>query len=92
MIQYDMKLFHKVYREIAEELGCDAAVAMYHMFKGTQVCFPIRLLDPELVREMIAREHNGYNVKLLAKKYDYSEKTIRRIIKEKESQKRGNEK
>ncbi|MCD8391289.1 MAG: Mor transcription activator family protein [Firmicutes bacterium] len=91
MVQYDVKLFHNVYREIGEELGTDTALAVYRMFKGTQVCFPVRLFNPEKTREMIAKENNGHNVKLLAKKYGYSEKTIRRIIKEKELQKRSNE-
>lgn len=80
MSKYDMELFHKIYREISEELGIEAALTIHQMFKGTQVCFPIRFLDTQCVRGMILKEYDGKNVKMLAKKYDYSEKTIRRIL------------
>ena len=82
MSQYDINLFNKVYREISDELGIEAALTIHHMFKGTQVCFPIRFLDKSAVKEMIVKEYDGTNVSALARKYDYSEKTIRRIIKE----------
>ena len=79
--QYDINLFHKVYREISDELGIEAALVIHQMFKGTQVSFPIRFLDTKCVKEMIVKEYDGTNIKALAKKYDYSEKSIRRIIK-----------
>ncbi len=80
--EYDINLFHKVYREISEQLGIEVALQIYNMFKGTQVNFPVRFFDTKCVKEMIIREYNGKNVKILARKYDYSEKSIRRIIKE----------
>ncbi len=82
MSQYNTNLFHKVYREISEELGIEAALTIHHMFKGTQVCFPVRFLDTQCVKEMILQEYDGTNIAVLAKKYDYSEKTVRRIIKD----------
>lgn len=82
MAQYDINLFNKVYREISEELGIEAALTIHQMFKGTQVNFPVRFLDVQCVKEMIIKEYDGTNVKALAKKYDYSEKSIRRIIRE----------
>ena len=80
--EQDISLFHKVYREIGEQLGIEVALQMHDMFKGTQVNFPVRFFDIKCVKEMIIQEYNGKNVKMLARKYDYSEKTIRRIIKE----------
>lgn len=82
MSDYDKNLFHKVYREISEQLGIEAALTIHQMFKGTQVCFPVRFLDNQCVKEMIIKEYDGTNTKKLAIKYDYSEKSIRRIIKE----------
>ena len=76
------KLFHKVYREISEQLGIETALTIHQMFKGTQVNFPVRFFDTQCVKEMIIKEYDGTNVKTLAKKYDYSEKSVRRIIKE----------
>lgn len=82
MSQYDINLFHKVYREISEELGVEAALTLHQMFKGTQVNFPVRFLDSKCVKKMIIQEYNGTNIKALAKKYDYSEKSVRRMIRE----------
>lgn len=63
-------------------VGIEAALTIHQMFKGTQVCFPVRFLDNHCVKEMIIKEYDGTNTKKLAIKYDYSEKSIRRIIKE----------
>lgn len=82
MAQQNSNLLHKVYREISEELGIEAALTIHKMFRGTQVSFPVRFFDTQCVKEMIIQEYDGTNVAALAKKYDYSEKTIRRIIKE----------
>ncbi len=82
MSQYDINLFHKVYREISEELGVETALTLHQMFKGTQVNFPVRFLDSKCVKEMIIQEYNGTNIRALAKKYDYSEKSVRRMIRE----------
>ena len=82
MGEYDKNLFHKVYREISEQLGIEAALTIHQMFKGTQVNFPVRFFDTQCVKEMIIKEYDGTNAKMLARKYDYSEKSVRRIIKE----------
>ena len=71
-----------VYREIADALGLEAAESIYQMFRGQQISFPQRFFHPDRVKEQIRLEYDGSNVRELAKKYDYSEKTVRRIIKE----------
>ena len=76
------ELLNPVYREIAESLGIDTAMAIYRLFKGQQICFPVRLYSSDSIRELICHEYDGTNVRILATKYNYSEKTIRRIIKE----------
>ena len=81
MGQYDKNLLHKVYKDISEQLGIEAALTIHQMFKGTQVNFPIRFFDNDCVKEMILQEYDGTNIKMLATKYDYSETTVRRIIK-----------
>ena len=82
MGQYDKNLLHKVYKDISEQLGIEATLTIHQMFKGTQVNFPIRFFDNDCVKEMILQEYDGTNIKMLATKYDYSETTVRRIIKE----------
>lgn len=76
----DTALYNDVYREISAWLGREAAIKLYDMFKGQQISFPVRLYDPEAVRLAVLREYDGTNVAQLAKKYGYSEKTVRRML------------
>lgn len=71
-----------VYLEISNQLGEDVAKAIYELFKGQQISFPIRFYTKDTMHLKIKAEYDGSNVRLLAKKYGYSEKTIRRILKE----------
>lgn len=70
-----------VYREIADEIGIENAVAIYKLFHGTQVSFPSRLFSREHIHNAIINEYNGSNVLQLAQKYNYSERSIWRILK-----------
>lgn len=70
-----------VYREIADEIGIENAVAIYRLFHGTQVSFPSRLFSKEHIHNAIISEYNGENVLQLAQKYNYSERSIWRILK-----------
>ena len=74
-------LFNSIYEEISEEFGFDVAIKIYQIYKGMQITFPTRLFNPEYVKRQIPIEYDGTNIKQLAKKYGYSEKTIRRMIK-----------
>ena len=80
MVETNPELLNAVYKEISEKLGMDAAMEIYHMFKGQQISFPVRFFNPQQIQALIIREYNGTNIKKLAIKYSYSEKTIRRII------------
>lgn len=75
------ELYHNIYKEISEIVGTEATEQIYERFKGQQVSFPIRLYSPELVQQRVIEEYDGSNIPELAKKYDYSEKSIRRMIK-----------
>ena len=52
------------------------------MFKGQQISFPVRFFNPEKIKQLMVKEYDGSNIKVLAVKYGYSEKSVRRIIKE----------
>ena len=75
---------NEVYKEIADELGIEAALSIFRMFHGTQVSFPNHLFSKEYIRRAIHREFNGKNARQLAKKYNYSERSVWRILKEKD--------
>ena len=81
MEENDPELLNSVYREISEKLGIDTAMEIYRMFRGQQICFPTRFFYPVRIHKTIVQEYDGTNVRTLAIKYGYSEKTIRRIIK-----------
>jgi len=82
MSNNDSQLLNNVYREISEKLGMDAAMEIYQMFKGQQITFPVRFFNPSRIHKIIIQEYDGTNIRALALKYDYSEKTIRRIIRD----------
>lgn len=78
----DSDLLNAVYKEIADSLGMDTAMDIYRMFKGQQITFPVRFLNPIHARRLIIDEYDGTNIKQLATKYNYSEKTVRRIVRD----------
>lgn len=82
MAENDPELLNNVYREISEKLGMDTAMEIYRLFKGQQISFPVRFFNPVKIQQLIVKEYDGSNVRTLAIKYGYSEKTVRRIIKE----------
>ena len=73
-----------IYKDIADEIGFENAIVIYNMFKGSQVSFPCRLFSVEHIHEMICKDYTGDNIAQLAQKYNYSERTIRRILKDNE--------
>lgn len=79
----NITLFNTIYNDISEAFGIDVALHMYEHYKGLQVTFPTRLFNADYVKSQIPVEYDGTNIKQLAQKYGYSEKTVRRIIKEK---------
>lgn len=74
------ELYNTVYREISEIVGLEATLKIYLRFKGQQISFPVRLYNPKMIRQKVMKEFDGTNIHELANKYDYSEKTIRRMI------------
>ena len=77
----DLNGLNDIYREIADAIGIENTVAIYNLFHGTQVSFPSRLFSKEHIHNAIINEYNGDNVLQLAQKYNYSERSIWRILK-----------
>ena len=50
MSEYDKNLFHKLFREISEQLGIETALTIHQMFKATQVNFPVRFFVNNFVK------------------------------------------
>ena len=82
MAKKDSELLNSIYKEIADILGMDIAMDIYKMYKGQQITFPMRFFNPARIQQIIIQEYDGTNLKTLATKYNYSEKTVRRIIRD----------
>lgn len=76
----DLVGLNDVYREIADEIGFENALVIFKLFHGTQVTFPNRLFTKEHTYRSIIDEYNGKNITHLARKYNYSERNIWRIL------------
>ena len=77
----DFSGLNDVYREIADENGIENTMAIFNLFHGTQISFPNKLFSKEYTHRANRKEYNGKNVLQLAQKYNYSERTIWRIVK-----------
>ena len=81
-LKKEIEGLNEVYKEIADEIGFENALVIYRMFRGSQVSFPSRLFSKEYIHKAIITEYDGTNVSQLAQKYNYSERSIWRILKE----------
>ena len=80
-LKNDLGGLNDVYRDIADEMGIENALIIFKLFHGTQISFPNRLFTKEYTYQAIINEYNGENISQLAQKYNYSERSIWRILK-----------
>lgn len=73
-----------VYETMSEIIGFDNVVKLYKSFKGSQINFPTRLFSKEFVLQEALKSYDGTSesINLIATKYSYSERTIRKLLKE----------
>lgn len=77
----DLDGLNEIYREIADEIGIENTIRIFNLFHGTQISFPNRLFSKDHIHKAIIKEYDGKNALQLAQKYNYSERSIWRIIK-----------
>lgn len=70
------------YRDLAEILGVEAAIKIHVNCRGTQMFFPMELFSRAFIADRIVKEYNGRNTKELARKYNFTEKWVRKILKD----------
>lgn len=76
-----MNNLNGIYQDIAENFGIEIAYMIFSHYKGLQVTFPTRFLSTEYVAERIREEYDGQNIIALTRKYNYSERWIRELLK-----------
>lgn len=82
-----MEQLNGIYEELVCLVGMEMTLRIYGHFKGQQVTFPIRLLSRSYVADRIAKEYNGRNLPELSRKYGYSERWIRELLRDTSRQK-----
>lgn len=70
------------YSELATVLGIDTVLKIHAKYRGTQMFFPVELFSREFIISQIINEYDGFNIRELATKYGYTEKWIRKILKD----------
>lgn len=81
-LKAEKEYLNGTYKRIADLIGMDNAKLIFKEYRGQQITFPVEFYSKEYIYRQIIAEYDGSNLKLLATKYGYSERTIRRILKE----------
>lgn len=79
-----MEDLQEQHRMVAEVIGLDNMILLSEMFGGAAIYIPQKreLLKNHIYR-VVSEEFDGTNIKKLAAKYDVSEATVYRIVKDK---------
>jgi hypothetical protein len=70
-----------IYKDIAEIIGIEKTILLHDNFQGQQISFPKKLYTKEYIIQQVKNEDNE-NLKTMAFKYGYTERHLRRILKE----------
>ena len=85
-LEVENEFLNGIYRDLANLVGEEKARLIYEEYRGQQIIFPVEFYNKQYIYNQIITEYDGTNLMQLATKYCYSERTIRRILKE---QKKG---
>ena len=79
-LKNENEYINNTYAKITSLIGLENAKILFNEYHGQQITFPVEFYKKEYIYSEIVAEYNVKNIKELAKKYNYSEHTIRRII------------
>lgn len=80
-LKINSEYFNGIYKDLCDLIGEENTQKIYKEYRGQQITFPVEFYSKEYIYNQIISEYNGTNIKQLATKYAYSERTIRRILK-----------
>ena len=66
-------MYNGIYEDMVDYLGLDTTVKIYERYKGQQ----------DYIISQLSNNSSGKEIKDIARKYDYSEQWIRRMIRKK---------
>lgn len=81
-VKVENEFLNGIYNDLANLIGMEATKTIFDEYRGQQITFPVEFYSKKFIHNQIVKEYNGFNVKQLATKYEYSERTIRRILKD----------
>lgn len=81
-LEIEKEYINGIYKKFADLIGVDNAKLIFKEYRGQQITFPVEFYSKEYIYTQIIEEYDGTNLKKLATKYGYSERTIRRIVKD----------
>lgn len=78
----DIYSWNAVYRDFAKIIGIESTLEIFENYHGTQINFPMRLVSSDYIKQLVLNEYDGTNLKELAMFYGYSERHLRRLLKD----------
>lgn len=81
-LEAEKEYINGIYKKFADLIGVDGAKLIFKECRGQQITFPVEFYSKQYIYAQIIEEYDGTNLKQLASKYGYSERTVRRILKE----------
>lgn len=86
-VKEEIQGLNDTYKMIAQLIGIEDCLILYKNLKGLSITFPTKLIDPQYVKEQIRKKLQEEKVtrkeiQEFAIYYDYSERQIRRFLKE----------
>lgn len=80
--QIDTDALQEFYLELTDLVGLDSMLAIYEHYRGSQLTIPTHLYDRKKAAKQVADKYDGRNSMALARKYGYSEKWVKKSIKD----------
>ena len=80
--------FMPVYKELSDIIGPEATYAIYKSMRGQQLTLPKKLYTKEFVLNEI-QSRKDVDIQQMALEYDYTERYLRQLIKQKQKDRGG---
>lgn len=80
--QVDTDALQEFYLELTNLVGVEPMLKIYEHYRGSQLTIPTHLYDRKRAARTVAKQYDGNNSMALARKYGYSEKWVKKSIKD----------
>ena len=74
--------YNSIYAELSKLIGVDNTKKIYEEYRGQQISFPNHNYTKEYIQTYLLENYNGKNMRNMAKKFGYTERRLRQLLKE----------